>query len=213
MKSAGVHSALDYAKPDTRRGRGANTHLRTALACGITPAVLGTAIISAWLLTPWRVLELFGVLNILLGLLCTLVGVPSLVVYLWDTWQTKQTRLRRRMTPGIIAGAVLLANFPLCAFYVWVSNLYTVRVVNATGATVNSFVVADPSGQTWELGPIPAGGRRSKMIDAEGEGAIGFSTKINGKVVPGVMEGYITGGMGGERRTVTLNPDGTCIVQ
>ena len=33
---------------------------------------------------------------------------------------------------------VLVGNFPISAFYVWLSGRETVRVVNMTGATVTS---------------------------------------------------------------------------
>jgi hypothetical protein len=73
--------------------------------------------------------------------------------------------------------------------------------------------VTDPRGRSWELGPIPAGGRRRRFIAAKGEGAILFTANVNGTVTQGVVDGYFTSGMGGKDWSVTLNPNGSFVVQ
>jgi hypothetical protein len=47
----------------------------------------------------------------------------------------------------------------------------------------------------------------------EGEGAVTYTTNLNGTVVQGVVQGYYTSGMGGRDWTVTLNPDGSASVR
>jgi hypothetical protein len=212
MAVAKAEPPLQYARPATRRGGNAKLPLYIAFACGLTPAVLGTAIIVAWLFTRYGGFEALGLANILLGLACTLVGGAALLIHFWRARETGRPR-RSWLLPGVIAGTILIGNFPLCGYYLWVADLYTVAVVNATGAPVSSFVVTDPLRQSWEFGPIPAGGRVSRMIDAEGEGAVVFSANCIGGVVAGEVDGYITNGMSNDRRTVTLNRDGSYTVR
>jgi hypothetical protein len=189
------------------------TSLQLAFACGLAPALLGTVIVALWLLTRYGGLGLLGFFNILLGLVCTVVGGVALLVHFQPSNRSEFATTRQWLWSGVFAGAILFANFPLCAFYVWVANLYTVRVVNATGAAVSSFVVTDPAGHGWEFGPIPAGGWKTRMLDVEGTGALSFTATVNGTVHTGVVDGYVTNGMTGQRRTVTLNAGGSHSVQ
>lgn len=211
MTTAKAETPLQYARPTVRRGGNPNLALYIAFACGLTPAVLGTAIILAWLSTRYGGFELLGLANIVFGLACTLVGAGALWIHYSGAIEERRP-LRSWLLPLVIAGAILVGNFPLCGYYLWVADLYTVKVVNATGAPVSSFVVTDPRGQSWELGPIRAGGRGSRMIDAEGEGAIVFSANFKGGVMTGTVEGYITNGSN-DKRTVTLNADGSHTVR
>jgi len=189
------------------------TWLHLAFACGLAPALLGTLIVATWLLTRYGGLALLGIFNILLGLVCTVVGGVALLVHFQPSNRSEFATTRQWLWGGAFAGSILIANFPLCAFYVWVANLYTVRVVNATGVQVTSFVVTDPAGHAWEFGPIPAGGRKSRMLDVEGEGVLSFSATVNGTVQTGEVDFYITSGWNGESRTVTLNAGGSHTVQ
>jgi hypothetical protein len=204
---------IDYANAAIRRGRGTERAFDVAFACGIIPAVLGTLIIGLWLSTRWMGLVAFGIANFFLGLLCTLIGGIALVVYLWRAIASGRRPVRRWLVRGIVAGALLLGNFPLSGLCITLASLNRLDVVNATGANVSSFVVADPNGDKWEVGPIPAGGRRRRWIRAQGEGAVTFTANINGTSTPGVVQAYYTNGMGGRDWTVTLNPDGSHSVQ
>jgi hypothetical protein len=209
MQVVTIERPLDYAPPGSRRERRGMTSLRLAFTCGSVPALIGTLIVALWLLTHYGALTLLGLFNILLGLACTVVGGVALLVHFRPSNRNQFASTRQWLLGGAFAGAILLANFPLCAFYVWVANLYTVRVVNATGAQVTSFVVSDPAGHAWEFGPIPAGRQKTRMLDVEGEGALSFSATVNGKVETGIVDGYITNGVTGDGRTVTLNAGGS----
>ena len=205
-----AESPLEYARPVTQRGRKLDTPLHAAFACGLVPALLGTCIIALWLVTRFFPLKLLGLLNILFGLTCAAAGAIALFLHFQRSLHSGHPPPRRWLLRGVLAGAILLGNFPLCGLCIWASGLYTVRVVNATGANVSSFVVTDPVAQKWELGPIRAGGRTTRLVHAEGEGAIWFSAKVQGgRTITGEVEGYISGSFEGTSRTVTLNADGS----
>ena len=205
---------IDYAPPAVRRGRSPDRPLHVSLVCGVTPALLGTLIISLWLLTRANVLQVLGLFNIVLGLFCTLGGAFALLWYVWGSLEQRRRPVRHWLLRSALAATLLVGNFPLCGFYMRLASMHTVRVVNATGATVDSFVVTDPRGGQWELGPIPAGGRARRMIDAKGEGSIIFRAKSKGATTTtGVVADYITSGQTGSTRTVTLQPGGTHTVR
>ena len=213
LRPAGGARPLAYSAPDARRGSNPNRPLCIALGCGVVPAVLGTLIISLWLLTRHGSLPLFGFVVILLGLACTIAGAIFLVIYFNEAAATRRRPVRSWLAPGLLAAGLLLGNFPLCAFYIWAAELYTVRVVNAGGATVSSFVVSDPAGQQWEMGPLRPRSRKTRLLNVNGEGAVVFSAIVNGTVATGDVDGYVTSGMTGYSRTLTVNPDGTVSVR
>jgi hypothetical protein len=213
MPGSAGEPSLNYAGPATRRAPSLHKPLYAALVCGLAPAVLGTLIIAGWLVTQSHVFELLGLVNIFVGLSCTLVGGIALITHFWRSIATGRRPVRSWLGPGVVAAVILIGNFPLCGFYFWVSTLYSVRVVNATGATVSSFVVHDPAGQTWELGPIRPGGSSRRMLGLKGEGTVTFTATVGGSNVGGELEGYITSGMTNGRRTVTLNADGSVSVR
>ena len=213
LRPARTAQPLGYSAPATQRGSNPKRPLYIALGCGLLPAVVGTAVISLWLLTRHGSLPLFGLFTIFLGLACTLVGAVFLVIHFNEASAGRSRPTRSWRVRGLLAGALLLGNFPLCAFYIWAAGLYTVRVVNAAGGNVSSFVVSDPAGQRWEMGPVAPGTRKTRLMDFNGEGAVTFSANVNGTVVTGDVDGYITSGMDGKTRTVTVNPDGTVSVR
>jgi hypothetical protein len=204
---------IDYANAATRTGRSSETAFYVALACGIIPAVLGTLIVGLWLATRWRYLIPFGFADVVLGLLCSLIGGIALVVYFWRAFASARRPVRAWLVRGFVAGALLLGNFPLCGLCITLASMNRLEVVNASGANVSSFVVADPNGTKWEMGPIASGGRKRRLIRTQGEGAVTFTANINGTSTQGVVTGYMSSGMEGTDWTVTLNADGSHSVQ
>ena len=121
--------------------------------------------------------------------------------------------MRPWLVRALLATAMLLVNFPLCGLCISLSMLNRVEVVNATTGSVSSFVVAEPSGQTWEMGPVASGGRRRRFIRVSGEGPVTYTANVNGVATAGLVDGYVTSGMGGKDWSVTLNADGSASVR
>jgi hypothetical protein len=111
MPADTAQSPIDYAAGDTRTAGGTHTLFRVALACGIFPAVLGTVVTSLWLLTRWPGLVGWGLVTVGLGLLCVAVGGIALAIYVWRAVGSGR---RPWLVRALLAGALLVANFPLC---------------------------------------------------------------------------------------------------
>jgi len=174
--------------------------------------VLGTLIITLWFVTRADLLEDLGFLNILLGLVCTLGGVASLLYYVWTSVATHRRPAANWLLRSAVAGALLIGNFPLCGYYLRLASMHSVRVVNATGTKIDSFIVADARGGQWELGPIPAGGRAKRLISINSDGPITFRATGKGATFAGTIEPYLAT-VSGKEWTVTLNPDGSHTVR
>ena len=185
------------------------TPLYLALFCGLVPMAVGTLALLGWWATGYMGFQLLGVFTIFAGVLLFLVGIGAAGWYLWTAYDTRRRPVRAWLVPGAVACAILVGNFPLSALYVWLSGRETVRVVNATGATVTSFVVTDPAGSSWELGPVPPGKTAKRSFTFGGpDGAVSFRATVRGQVVQGNVIDYYTEREGAVW-TVTLNPDGT----
>ena len=178
------------------------------------PALSGTLILAGWLFTRSGSFEVLGLLNIVLGLVAAVIGAAALITHFARSrGDPHHPTRRRRLLLGVLAAAILIGNFPLAGFYVWVADLYFVRVVNATPRPVTNFVVTDPRGRTWQFGPIPPGGSTRRGLNLKGEGAVVFSATANGRQVTGEIDGYITSSMESGSRTVTFHANGTITVK
>jgi hypothetical protein len=129
---------LDYARPAIQRGSSGNRAVYVALACGLTPAIFGTIVVLLWLLTRYGGIAALGVVNILFGLGCTVVGGIALLIHFWRALGSRRRPVRSWLVSGVVAGAVLLGNFPLCVLCIRLGDMNRLEVVNASGANVSS---------------------------------------------------------------------------
>ena len=108
-----------------------------------------------------------------------------------------------------MVGGLLLVNFPAAAIFtlsaINVVTRYTVRVLNESGNAIESFVVTGP-GVRVELGPVAPGHRVKRHLGFSGDGSLEFTARQGQSNFRGVLDGYVTGGLGGDT-TIRVLPE------
>jgi len=178
----------------------------TAIACGLIPMALGSAIFAAWLFTDLDALEIIGVLFIYGGIFLFAVGIAALLIFV--------SRARRGgvvyRKPATLALVVLVANFPLCAVYVAIAfameSAHVVAVENRAGMVMEDLGLRDPTGRQFRVGSVGPGQTRQVCLDLSGEGAVEFSFNVDGRPYAGILIGYLADPLG-SRATLRLAED------
>jgi hypothetical protein len=169
---------------------------RTAIACGLFPMVLGTAIFAAWLFTDLDALEIIGLLFIYGGIVLFAAGIGSLLIFV--SRARKGGIAYRR--PTTLALAVLILNVPLCAAYISIAfameSAHVVTVVNRAGMPIESLTLTDPAGRQFRIGTVGPGQVRHACLDFSGEGAVQFSLNVDGEARAGTLIGYLADPLG-----------------
>jgi hypothetical protein len=137
-----------------------------------------------------------------IGFAAFVVGTIALLRHLWREFRLERTTRRSLWVQAVLVGGLLLTNFPAAAFYtlsaIDVATRYTVRVHNDSDRPIESLVVTGP-GVRVELGPIAPGQQARRHIRFRGDGTLDFSARQQQLQFSGQLEGYVTGGMGGDK--------------
>ena len=169
---------------------------RAAIACGLVPMVLGSAIFAAWLFTDLDALEIIGLLFIYVGIVLFAAGIVSLFVFVKRA-RKAGTAYRK---PATWALAVLLLNVPLCAAYVSVAfameSAHSVTVINDADKPVEALTLTDPTGRRFQVGIVAPGQSRHACLDLSGEGAVEYSLTVDGETHAGILIGYLAAPLG-----------------
>ncbi|HEX2477136.1 MAG TPA: hypothetical protein VHK01_20440 [Lacipirellulaceae bacterium] len=177
-----------------------------ALACGVIPLIIGSAIYFAFRATRLDWLPIAGYFTILAGLTFFAVGVMCLVAYVY--------RRRGLDLTTFLLGALLFSNFPAAAIYglsaIGLMTQYVVQVVNESDAVIDSFLVEGPGVRT-ELGPIQIGESKQCRVFFDADGNLTFNARQQPLRFDGEIEGYVTNNLGGEAR-VQIKPGGKFVV-
>ena len=203
---------VDYASPVTRSSRRTNRTIAAALVCAMLPMSAGLLVTVLWLFTRSPSLKFIGFLVIVAGGFLFLAGGICCVVYIFES--IAGARPTHRWLPRLaLATLLLLLNFPLAHACITMAKMSRVRVMNNSAGAIKSFIVRDPRGSTWQLGPIAAGRSTSKWMTFDGEGAVTYTATTQlprGTInTGGTINPYISHSMLGETHTVTINADGT----
>jgi len=169
---------------------------RMAIACGLFPMLLGSAIFAAWLFSDLDALEIIGLIFIYGGIVLFAVGIVSLVMFVS---RARKGGIAHRI-PGTLALAVLLLNFPICAAYIFIAfameSAHVVIVVNCADMPIENLTLTDPTGRQFQTGTIGPGQFRHTCLDFSGEGAVQFSLNVNGEARAGTLIGYLADPLG-----------------
>ncbi len=176
--------------------------LKSAIVFGAVPLLVGTLIYGTWRLTRWHWLGTAGLLTLPLGLAAFLAGTIALTWHLWREWRVGRTTRSPLWLHAVLVGGLLLINFPAAVFYMLsainITTRYTVRVHNDSDRPIESLVVTGP-GVRVELGPIAPGQQAQRHVHFRGDGTLDFSARQQEILFSGQLEGYVTGGLGGNR--------------
>lgn len=166
-----------------------NAAYQTAVICGALPLIAGTAIFLAWTISPEGWVLLAGVLVVLAGSVLVVIGFVSLCLYarLAKGIGPRPRSLRR---PAML----LIANFPVCAVYVFVAltveaaNFFTVD--NRLRAPIQKLTLTDAAGRSISLSLVATGARACAHFR---EGPLNYSIIVENEERSGVLTGYVTG--------------------
>ena len=174
-----------------------STSLRIAFLCGATSLLGGTAIFLTWLVTGWGWWERAWLWTIMGALVFFVVGVLGVVRHL------RQPTRQGWLSPALALGLLLL-NFPVGAFYLWVvvdrASRYLVEVQNESRQPIDSLVVTGAGIGQVELGPIPTGAGRQKRLQLVEDGKLKFSGRQGAQQHDGILENSAGPGCGGQGR-------------
>lgn len=183
---------------------------RAAIACGLFPILVGTAIFAAWLHTDLDALEIAGLLVIYCGIAVFAVGIVSLLIFVARA-RTGGIAHRKRTT---LALTVLLLNFPLCAAYLSIAyameSAHAITAVNRAAISIEALTLTDPTGREFQIGTVRPMQIRNVCLDFSGEGAVQFSLSVNGEIRTGTLIGYLADPLGSH---ATLRLSGELTVQ
>ncbi|MDX1402349.1 MAG: hypothetical protein R3245_10535 [Kiloniellales bacterium] len=171
---------------------------KMAIACGLTPIVLGTAIFAAWLRNDSDVLEVIGLLTIFGGVVVVAIGIVCLVTF--GIKAREKATVNRTGTTAAVA--VLALNFPLCAFYVYIAfameSAYLVTVVNRSDLSIENLMLTDPRGHRFQASSVGPGRVHRLCPHFSGEGAVNYSFELDGEVRTGILIGYLADPIGSQ---------------
>jgi hypothetical protein len=97
---------------------------KLALVFGFAPLAFGILIFLLWITTRNQILPGMGAVNIVLGLLCFLLGCCVLLAHVVNTWELllRGADRGRRWMWVAITFAILLSNFPVCLLIILLIN-------------------------------------------------------------------------------------------
>ena len=189
--------------------------LKIAIVCGAVPLAAGTLIYLAWRVTRWDALPGLGLLNIICGLVLSLIGVVCLIGYLIRELRQPRIPQATLFVQVLLVSGLLLVNYLAATLFVMsavdLMAQCTLHVANESTSTIESFVLIGP-GVRVEAGPIQPGGSTSRTLDFQGDGMLKFAAKQQNVSFDGLLVDYVTSGMGGEI-VVRVKPDSKFEVQ
>jgi hypothetical protein len=188
----------------------ARTYYWIVIACGAIPLAVGSIIYWTWLHTRSDELPPLGLLTVLLGIVFFFVGTVFLVLYLVNESRNPKTARNDLVERAVVAGALLLANFPVAAYYAVSAVQHmmdaVVQIENDSGTRLDSFVIRGP-GVSVEIGPIRAGGTKQEYLRFRGSGSLDFTARQKELEFEGQLSETVFGGTTGTV-TVVVKPDG-----
>ncbi len=161
---------------------------------------IGVAAFSIWYFTRSGILVVVGIYTIHLGVACVIAGLISLLIYEYKCLKASNKSDAKK---GAFPLIVLLLNFPLAVLVVSASlNLmawYTVTVVNETGSDVNNISFVGP-GVEVATGLVKSQESRPVIMRFKHAGGlIRYHVSFNEREVDGIVAGYVTKHMGGDK--------------
>ena len=187
------------------------TLLRVAILCGVTPLITGFAIYVSWRQSRSEWLISAGFVNIAVGLVLFVSGVICLSMRSTRITSGGPDVHRRLSNFRKLAWVLLIVNFPaallIALSVIDVQTRYTVTVINESSRPIQSLLLKGP-GVSVEAGSISPKKSLRKHLQFSGDGSLDFEIRSEQSKTNGVVEDYVTGGLGGAK-TIRINGDGS----
>ena len=200
------------AQYDCRDLRGA---FQLALFCWIFPLVAGVSIFVLWVITRWDWLMLAGGITLFGGTIFFLAGCCALFRYCVIARRTTPQSSRRIWTTAGLCGALLLSNFVVAGGIIVafeaILTCNTVRIHNASEKTATDAQLLG-RGYRIFIGTIPPHTTVQRSVWVSQEGELTFHVQYDSQQQHAIVDGYVSPGIEGGHKTVTLQLDGTISV-
>ena len=86
--------------------------LRTAYICAIVPLGIGIICFLAWLPTHATILARIGIIDLILGVGCAVLGFVCLGIYIWQASQFRPPKRGVLLRRALWAALLIVMNFP-----------------------------------------------------------------------------------------------------
>ena len=195
---------------DTSRYGTPGLWLRVTLLCGGLPLTAGVSSFAIWTIIrgAWGITA--GVTILYGGLGLFTAGLFFLMQYVWLARRDRTTDRQRIRNNALLAGGLLLVNFPAAAGIfsagVMILTRYEVTVVNAGPEIIDSIVLSG-GGVNEDFGPIPPGHRKKRGFWIQHDGTLPITAKQGNRSLMGTVDGYVTYDMCGHK-IVIFTPEG-----
>ena len=192
------------------------TLLKVAWVASAAPLVVGSGIFVAWLLTRKDNFIPAGLVTIFVGLGSVAVAVVCLAIYLRRNWHSVEVSRQRLMWQATALISLILLNFVAAAGFVvaavMIDTCYSLSITNQGNEPLRNVRVS-VGGFGVDFKDIPAGGTAKRNFWIEGEGALILTALRGEQEIEGMVDGYVTPGMGGKIVKVIVDPQGEVIAK
>jgi len=172
---------------------------QATIILALAPMLIGASIFLIWLVTRDDSLINFGIYGTLGCIVSVVASFVCLVIFLWKE-RAKKARL---ILLALGAIALILINFPIGSFVVkTVINMttqYVLIVENVSQQPVKDIEITTTNFKDTipELAPRQ---KVERKYHFSADGSLSFKARIKGQSTEGVLEGYVCGGLSGEKR-------------
>ena len=178
---------------------------RIALSCGALPLAAGTLVFVLWLAFPSDTLMGVGAIVFGLGLALFIVGSTALVRFFFLSESRAIGLMRSHGRSTVLAGILLVSNFPVALAYGAVMiPAYVVEVHNESDQMLENVRIFG-GGCEESLGSLQPGESETELLRIERDGRLELSFQHGTDSKRQVIDGYVTHGQGAIR-IVSVRP-------
>ncbi len=177
-----------------------NKLYRSSIFFGVAPLIIGTCVFALWYFTKVDMLVLVGIYTIIGGLISVLVAAFCLAIYIYQEMRRK-TSAKTLFQKGLLSGGVIVVNFPLAFILAFTAitmiTSYSLTIRNDSSSTVSKIAITAP-GVNRIVERVWPNDEATQRFKFKSDGVLQFSATQNENEFGGIIEGYVTSGMGGE---------------
>lgn len=171
---------------------------QATIILALAPMLIGASTFLIWLVTRDDSLIDFGIYGTFGCIASIIASFVCLVTFLWKE-RVKKSML---ILPALGAIALILINFPIGSFVVktaiYMTTQYVLIIENVSQQPVKDIEITTANFKDT-IPELTPGQKVEKKYHFSADGALSFKARIKGQSTVGVLEGYVCGGLGGEK--------------